>query len=369
MALGPNDLQGVVLPSAWDGNELTRITLADGTTYAEIVQDINAAVQLFNQSIAQSELAPLMSPTSDAAIEYGQGSGNAFEDATEYAQGDAQRTQTGGHMLPLRLVDYKMGWTARWLEEARRAQIDNDINSMLDSARDIFEKRVLTRLFKLEPETGVGYGLGSAGISPGFADGGAPAGTVAFTPRPFLSRAAVFTSSHQHYMRLNGITQANLESAVKNLWEHGYDQVYDMYISIADVSSWTNTGNVTGFKARPDLLLQYGQDVTLGLVDQSYIGVITTAYGSVRLRASARIPQGYYAIFKSFGLLDPRNPIAVRFNPMRGFGLRLTVDRVDRYPLAGAIGEMAFGVGVKDRVSAVVVYNNTSGDYVSPSIS
>jgi hypothetical protein len=368
MALGPNDLQGVVIPSAWDGAELTRLTLADGTTYAEIIQDISAAVQLFNQSIAQSELAGLMSPTADAAIEYGQGAGNSFEDATEYAQGDAQRSQTSGHMLPLRLVDYKMGWTSRWLEEARRAQIDNDINAMLDAARDVFEKRVLTRLFKLEPETGVGYGLGSAGISPGFADAGTPSGTVAFVPRPYLQRAAAFTASHNHYMRLDGITQANLESAVKNLWEHGYDQVFDLLISMADVTSWTNTTNVTGFKARPDLLLQYGQDTTLGLVDQSYIGVIGTAYGSVRVRASARIPTGYWGVFKSFGALDVRNPIAVRFNPMRGFGLRLTVNNVDRYPLAGSIGEMAFGVGVRDRIAAVLVENDSSGSYASPTI-
>lgn len=369
MALGPNDLQGVVIPTAWDGAELSRLTLADGTSYAEIIQDIGAAVQLFNASIAQSELSTLMSPTADAAIEYGQGAGNSFEDATEYAQGDAQRTQTSGHMLPMRLVDYKMGWTSRWLEEARRAQIDNDINAMLDAARDVFEKRVLLRVFKLEPETGTAYGLGSAGVSPGFADGGAPAGTVPFIPRPYLQRATAFTAAHQHYMRLNGITQANLESAVKNLWEHGYDQVFDMLISMADVSAWTNTTNVTGFKARPDLLLQYGQDTTLGLVDQSYIGVIGTAYGTVRVRASARIPTGYWSVFKSFGALDPRNPIAVRFNPKRGFGLRLTVNNVDRYPLAGAIGELAFGAGVRDRVACVVVYNQTSGDYVTPTIS
>ncbi len=368
MALGPNDLQGVVIPSAWDGAELTRLTLADGTTYQEILTDISAAVQLFNQAIAQSELAPLMSPTADAAIEYGQGAGNAFEDATEYSQADAQRSQTSGHMLPLRLVDYKMGWTSRWLEEARRAQIDNDINAMLDAARDVFEKRVLTRLFKLEPETGVGYGLGSAGVSPGFADGGVPAGTVPFTPRPFFQRAAAFTTAHNHYMRLNGITQANLESAIKNLWEHGHDQVFDLMIAMADVNSWTNTTNVTGFKSRPDLLIQYGQDVSLGLVNDSYIGIISTAYGSVRVRASARIPTGYWAVFKSYGLLDPRNPIAVRFNPMRGFGLRLVVNNVDRYPLAGAIGEMAFGAGVRDRVNAVMVENDASGDYASPVI-
>jgi hypothetical protein len=368
MALGPNDMQGVVLPSAWSGDELTRIRLADGTTFAEIVSDLNTAVQLFNAGIAQSELAPLMSPTADAALEYGQGSGNAFEDATEYSQPDAQRSETSGHMLPLKLADYKLGWSSRWLEQARRAQIDNDINAMLDAARDIFEKRVLTRMFKIEPDVGVANGLGAGGISPAFADGGVPSGTVAFTPRPFLQRAVAFTAQHSHYLRLNGITQAALEQAVKTVWEHGHDQVFDLLISMSDVGSWTNTTNVTGFKSRPDLLLQYGANADLGLVNDSYIGVIATSYGSVRVRASARIPQNYWAVFKSYGPLDVRNPLAVRFDPMRGFGLRLVADRVDRYPLAGAIGEMAFGVGVRDRVSAAVVLNASSGDYTSATI-
>lgn len=367
MALGPNDLKNVAIPTAWDAAEISRLALADGTTYETLIRDINAAVGVFNGSLTGGYWANLLSVTEEAGMEYGQGAGNAFEDATEYGQGDAQRAATSGHMLPLRYLDYKMGWTARWLEDARRVQIDNDINAMLDAARDVFEKRVLTRLFKLEEETGTAYGLGSSGVSVPFADGGN--GTIAYTPRPRFDRATAFSSTHTHFLRLNGITQANLVTAVKHLWEHGYDQVYDLLIAQADVSSWSNTTNVTGFKPRADVATQYGQDVSLAIVSDEYIGVVNTEYGTARIKASARIPTGYWGVVKTYGANDPRNPLRVRVKPSRGLGLRLQVDRIDRYPLAGAIPEMAFGVGVGMREAAVLVRNDSSGSYSTPPIS
>ena len=367
MALGPNDLKNVSIPSAWDAAEISRLALADGTSYEELIRTINAAIGVFNGSLGAGYWANLISPTDEVAMEYGQGAGITVDDATEYSQPDAQRADTAGHMLPLRLVDAKLGWTARFLENARRVQIDNDINAMLEGFQDAFEKRVLTRLFKMEEETGRGYGLGASGVSVPFADGGN--GTIAYTPRPRFDRATAFGSTHDHFLRLNGITQANLTTAVKHLWEHGYDQPYDLLVSQADVDSWSNTTNVTGFKPRLDVATQYATSVGLALVSEEYIGVVNTTYGTVRIKASARIPTGYWAVVKTYGALDPRNPLKVRVKPGRGLTLRLQVDRIDRYPLAGAIPEMEYGVGVGMRESAVLVENDSSGDYATPTIS
>ena len=89
----------------------------------------------------------------------------------------------------------------------------------------------------------------------------------------------------------------------------------------------------------------------------------------MRVKLSARIPTNYWGIVKTFGSGDARNPLKVRTKPGRGLGLRLMVDRIDRFPLAGAIPEMAFGVGVGERVAAVLVENDSSGDYATPTIS
>lgn len=367
MPLGPNDIKSVIIPSAWDAAELQRISLRDGTTYDQLIADINAAITMFNSDLQTSWLASVMSPTTELGVEYGQGAGNAFEDATEYAQPDAQRGDTTGHMLPLRHLDYKLGWTNRWLEEARRVQIDNDIAIMLDAARDVFERRALTRLFKFEEETGRANGLGASGVSVPFCDGGN--GTIAFTPRPVFDRATAFAGTHNHYLRLNGISQTNLTTAVKHLWEHGYDQPFELLVAQADVASWENTSNVSGYKPRGDTLITYGQDVTLAQVDDRYLGVVQTIYGTCRIMASARIPTNYWAVYKTFGPLDPRNPLRVRFDDFLGFGLRLVSERVELYPLAGAIPRFSFGVGVSDRTAAVLVENDSTGTYATPTIS
>lgn len=114
----------------------------------------------------------------------------------------------------------------------------------------------------------------------------------------------------------------------------------------------------------------YGQDVSLGAVNDEYVGVITTQYGTCRVKASARIPSGYWGVYKSYGPNDPRNPLRVRYHDTRGFGLRLVVERLELYPLSGAIPQFAFGVGVgEDRTNGVLVRNDTTGDYVTPAIS
>lgn len=368
MALGPNDTKNVVIPSAWDGAELSRLMLRDGTTYAALISDINDAVGLFNTGITNRPIwAGMMSPTTEAQWEYRQGAGNSFEVATEYSQPDGQRGETSGHMLPLVHRDYKLNWTVRWLEEARRIQIDNDIAVMIDAGRNIFEKNLLQRLFSNTQESGRGKGLGAAGVSLGFAD--ASANGISYTPPPFYERATDFASTHQHYMRQSAFSQANLELALKNLWEHGHSQTFELIGSLADIATWQNTSTFTGFKPRGDVLIQYGQDVTLATVTDDYLGVIQTAYGTVRVHLSARVPANYFALYRSYGALDPRNPLLVRFDNMIGFGLRVVSERVELYPLAGAISRFSYGVGVSDRTNGVCVYVNASGDYVNPTIS
>ena len=110
---------------------------------------------------------------------------------------------------------------------------------------------------------------------------------------------------------VNGKTQAILTAGVKHIWEHGYDAPYDLLIAQADIASWVNTTNVTGYVARKDPLISYGLTADAANVDTSYIGVVETVYGSVRVRASARIPTKYWAVYKSYGPMDGRNPLVV----------------------------------------------------------
>lgn len=370
MPLGNNDLKNISLPTAWDNTELSRLKLRDGSTYQAVVADIDDALSIVNASLQTGFLANLFSVTTEPALEYRTGVSNGFEEHTEYTKPDPKRAKTTGHMLPLRKVDRALGWTADFLEEARQIQLDADIASMIDDSKNYFEKAVLTRLFKMEEETGKTNGLGAGGVSVPFADGGN--GTIAWIPPQNPSRLInAFNSGHDHYLRLNGITQANLETAVAHVWEHGHDGPFDLIASLADLSSWQNTTNVTGFKPIADPMIQYGVNNDLALVNASvYQGVINTKYGVVRLWTNGRIPTTAWGVVKSFGANDQRNPLRIRYDELFGFGVKLRTEFVSQYPLYGAIGIMKLGVGIgEDRSAAVLVTNAASGDYVTPTIS
>lgn len=154
MTYGVKDLKNISLPTAWDGNELTRLTLRDGTTYESLVADIDAALTAVNGTLNAGYLGRLLSLTTEPGVEYRYGGTNGFADETEQTQPDSQHADTTGHMLPLLKKDRGMKWTQSFLEEARRPHIDADISSLIEDAVNIYEQSVWARLFKLEEDSG-----------------------------------------------------------------------------------------------------------------------------------------------------------------------------------------------------------------------
>lgn len=363
--LGPNDLKQLAIPANWDAGMLSRLALATGETYEQLLTDIASALAIANGTLTTNPVvASLVSTTTDATLEYRTGVSNGFEVHTEYAQPDAQRAGVTGGMLPMTAWDRKFGWTWDFLRKARRSQLDADIGSGMADLQNLWEKAVLTRLFKSTYDA-VGTGRSVPIADAGVAD-------ASYVPINMPNRAAAFASSHTHLLRLNGITQANIETAVLTLWEHGYDAPYDMIIAQADVGAWETVANVTGFVKKANGLIRYGVTTAIAEVDNDFIGVIETAYGSVRVRASARVPTAYWAVYKSFGSMDSRNPLVMRESPQFGSGAVLLSGRqynIQQFPLEGAILFSEFGVGVADRTAAAIVYNYTSGNYVIPTIS
>lgn len=361
--LGPNDLKQYALPSTWDASYLAKISLESGETYEQLINDITGALAVQNAGLLrESIVASLCSPTADAVVEYPNGVSNGFQDATEYGVPDAKRASVTGHMLPLYPKDRAFAWTWQFLSKARRAQIDADIASGMADLRNLYHKAILTRLFKST------YDSVGTGKSCPIADGGTA--DSSYVPPQNPDRATAFAYTHSHLGRLSGITQANLETGVAHVWEHGFDGPFDLLVAQADVSSWRNTTNVTGFVANRLPLIGYGSSETLADAGPDVVGVIETAYGPVRVRASARIPTKYWAVYKSFGPVDARNPLKIRYNPKYGIGaILLAGDHIRQYPLENAILYTELGVGVADRVAAYVCYNESSGSYTDPTIS
>ncbi len=363
--LGPNDLKQFALPSYWDASYISKYQLASGETYEQFIADVTAALAMQNAALLTDPLiSGLISVTTEMMLEYRCGVSNGFGVATEYGRPDAPRGTTTGHMLPLISYDRAFAWTWMFLQKARRSQLDADIASGMADLRNIWHKTILTRLFKSTYDA-----VGSSGRSVPFADGGTA--DSSYIPPSVPDRSSDFAYTHNHYAALNGITQANLETALKNLWEHGHDAPYDLLIPALDISSWTDTTNVTGWVPKAQSLIRYGVTQDLAQVADTYIGAIETDYGPVQVRMNARIPTAYWAVYKSYGANDQRNPLKVRYNSRYGIGaVLLAGDHIREYPLENAILFSEFGVGVgEDRTAAVVIENSGDGTYTTPTIS
>jgi len=363
--LGWNDLKQYALPTNWDAATLSQIRLESGETYEAWINEVSQALALANaELLADPLISGLISNTTDAAVEYRTGTSNGFQEATEYGRPDPRRGATVGHMLPLTAYDRAMGWTWMFLRKARRVQLDADIADAIQDIKSIWRQKIIDRLFDSDAVT-----IGS-GKSVPFADGGTA--DSSYIPVPTPDRGGSFAYTHNHFAALDGVTQTNLETAVENLWEHGQDGPYDLLIAQADISSWTNTSNVTGYIPTPDPLIRYGNQTDLAAVNgPDWIGVVETDYGACRIRANARIPTKYWALYKSFGPLDQRNPLRIRYNSAMGLGaLLLAGDHIREYPLENAIMWMEFGAEVgEDRTAAVLSYNDSGGSYTDPTIS
>lgn len=372
MTLGVRDLKSISLPPGWDMAELARLSIAGGVTYDSIVQDMNAMLQAASANLNTGYLGNLVYVTTEPEVEYRSGSTGGFERHTENTQPDRQFSGSAGHMLPVWMRDRALGWTLDALREITQSTIDNDVNAMIEDGINDYEKAVWTRFFKYEKETGKTNGLGATGVSAPWADANNVNFTPGYAPPPRPDRMInAFSTSHTHYLRLDGLTQANLETAVAHLWEHGYDAPYDVIVSQADVGTWQDLTAFPKFVPAINALIQYGNASNLAVVDTDiYVGANNTTKGVARIKANARIPTGYWGVTKIFGNNDPRAPLRVRVKPDFGLVFRLVTRQVTLNPFEAAIGQLEFGVGVgESRVAAVVVEDDSTGSYTTPTIS
>ena len=364
MALGVPDTHSLVgLPTGMDAAALKDYALQDGTTFMAVVGQMNAALSAFNAEIYSHPLwSAMVSYTDQPEVEYRVGVSNTFERFTEYGRPDAQRAETAGHMLPLIAQDRALGWTWDYLRKARLPQIQADIADGIETARATWRKAILTRALKRGDESGVKDGLGSTGLSPGFATAAASTG-VDFTPVSWGGNT--FTSNHEHYVGINGgaFTNAVFSDVKQELREHGHEPPYSVIIGPTDetaVKALTQTVEVASS------VVQYGAMQDLARVSASTVapGVYPIGVNNdCIIWVVAGVPQYYGFGFKSYGTNSQRNPLRIRLqknesrpllrafpDPRSGAGAA--------YPLQYMMLFWEFGVGVYDRTAGTARYTN-----------
>jgi len=352
--------------TGWDAAALSNYRLEDGTTYAQIVSEMNAALGALNgEFFGDSLVSSLASYTDEPDAEYRVGGSNGFELFTEYGRADAKRAGTEGHMIPLRAYDRRLGWTWNYLRQARMAQVRADIADGIKDARDRVRLSLLGRIFKRSDDSGKALGLGASGLSPGFATTAASTG-VDFDPPAY--GGTVFDTTHEHYVGITGgaFTAAVFTDAKDELREHGHEGPYEFIIGGADEAA---VKALTGFVPTANNLITYGalQDLAqLNPVSDMngayYIGMLN----DFKIRVVRGVPQYYGFGWKSYGPNSQRNPLRIRLR--RGVTRPQVVAMPDpnagtnaNQPLNTLMLFMEFGVGVADRTNGTARYvNNTT---------
>lgn len=356
--IGPRDTLSLIMMTGWDATELANFALEDGTTYAEVVARINAALAALNAEFSNDWMAELISYQDNPDVEYRVGSSNGFEVHTEFSRPDARRAAMEGHMLPLLAYDRGLGWTWDYLRDARMTQIEADVADAVNDARDERRVRILTRLLQRGDDSGSAKGLGSSGYSPGFAtDEGST--SVDFVPPTF--EGSEFDNTHEHYVGISGgvFTNAVFTDAYDELREHGHEPPFDFLIGPSDRST---VEALTNYTPVTDPLIIYGatQD-RAGVNMQDYIGVIN----HFRVREVRGIPQYYGFGYKSYGRLSQRNPLRLRLHKGSN-ALQVSAMTDPRAgnattPIQYLMLFLEFGVGVADRTNGTPRYvNNTT---------
>lgn len=362
--LGYGDLKDTAAHALWDLDEMKRVQLADGRNFDEMLAEIQSALNIVNADFANDPYyAGLMSvqdmPEIEAASD--RGASDFIKEITDHSKLDPTKGATTGWSVPLKNWGGAIGWTMLGLRQRTSSQLAADVRTAINGIKQAYQQRALRRYFLATAET-VGA---TAGASVPFCDGG----TADANYIPPAYDGETFDATHDHFLRLDGISMTNVNALIDHLREHGHMGPYVLTVADADKASWTALDGF--YKPKWDAVdfMQNADPRAMFADNETFIGAIEAADGVAFVRATSRVPTGYYGAHKAYGKLDPRNPLRMRIDPKFGFGFQIVPGSWVNAPhlLAVVMAQYDFGIG--ERTNGVCCENDAAGDYASPTIS
>lgn len=373
--LGPRALMDIAMPTGTDASEILRFQLRDGMTAQEAIGTAVATIGTVNEKL-NAKYGGLFYMTSNfwTRMRQGEGTRTMTPVDVEFANPDGVRTNKVGSMLPIRDYTDAVQWSRRYLERSNRDDVRDDLALIAERWESRIDYDILTRLFSISETV-----IGSTGYDVPFAIG---TGTnVNFIPPTWGGYQ--FDTTHTHYKYANSSVDATSLAAMLNtlsneVRHHGHTGRLVAFVSDADITYFTTamTGFVplipfstvgTGTTGIP----QYTPGEVTGTPGE-LAGYFNSVRGVIEIRFHPRIPTGYMAVFKTYGLNSPKNPLAVRYEEGRGFGMTVEpqLDRSINPKMDTMLFSATHGVGVNDRTAAALGYIASGASaYVSPTIS
>lgn len=324
-------------------------------TIAEVLQEDLA---VWNQTVSEM-VTDLAEITTDRQRVYGTSGAGEMQETDEYGKTSTQKAEVGDTVaFPLRLMQYNLGWTAKYLQVAR----PSDLAAQQINAEKAHWKRIQKEIKKAI------YGPANYTYRDHLID------NVELDVKRFLNadgagipdgpNSETFDgSTHTHYDAVNGVTANALTDAINDVIEHGHGGAVKVGINKADESA---VRALTGFVPFPDPRLIYrasdtpAQTLDISRLDNRAIGI----FGGAEVWVKSWVLDNYYFIWDS---AESGKPLAMRQREQEALqGLRLAFENAD-YPLYVKDMEAEFGFGVWTRTNGLVLYVG-GGTYVAPTI-
>lgn len=327
-------------------------------TLAETVQrDLDAHNTVVNEMVRE-----LSEPTTDRLRTYGTGATGEMIEVDEFGRSETQTSAPGSNVaFPLRLFQYGIGWTKKYMERATVRDIALQTNAAqkahirrmrYDIKRALFLSTNYTYTDHLIDKVALAVkrlvNADSATIPDG-PDGGT------FT-----------ASSHTHYNGSSSLDTTAVDAQITDLIEHGHGASVMIAIHYSDAAAWEA---LTGFvKATPVYIAQNAYNVAttsartdLGNQYNRFVG----HYGAAAVWVKPWAVDNYPFAWDS-GTGD--KPLAFRQRAVAAplQGLRVASE-LDTYPLYAKFFEAEFGFGVWTRTNGVVLKTDNSS-YSDPTL-
>lgn len=370
--LGAATLMNLALPTGWDPTEVAKWGNRQGFSGEQLINDASLAIAQINQEMAD-RWGFLMALTEEDKFEYPNGGAvTGAKAVTDVSKTDPIHGDVIGHQIELAVYESATSGTMRFLQDARQAAVNAMVRVMVNQVREIIEWKIINRLF-----VNTEVQIGTSGYNVGFVTS---SGNVVFTPHQYAGQTF---ASHTHYSGYNSSASATLatmlDDQAEELAEHGHAPTFTAIVSRADIGTYRGLTNFVQLNAPVVNIVDRGSSTSgaqfyaQGQVQfaDGVFGYYQAPAGLVELRANARITTGYSAMFKSYGNLDPRNPIAVRVRPGKGFGAYLVTVASNRsdYAVEKILCATELGTGVgPDRTNGCVGLLVAGGTYANATV-
>ncbi len=356
MAFGIIDTSYIDWPANVDAAYLRGLTTRSGLGFPELATRLDAGLGAINGGF-DPLVASLIYPTTSEFSRGGRTSSMQVQKKSQYTVARPQLVERMASMLPIDDNEIALGFTEDGLKDISLDDFQAQVDGMVEAWERAHRRDALQRLFS---DGEVSVAAGTNATSPGFAGSGTG-------PNAFVGQypdGSALSGGYTHYFRDTTANRALVIKTARDRIRKWYAGPYDLIGSEAAIAAIVALG-APDFVAAGSVLVRPAQGTAEALVDAAqYVGVFA---GDIRVHVAINdYTDDTFAIYKSFGALNPNNPLGWRYDAL--YGRDVYVRSRQLYPLAEAVSMHRYGVGVSNRTAAALVKIAATGLYVAPVI-